>query len=92
MQLIDFGVLMSEGQALPGREITPGKKTTPWLDRLMLILWLIIAYEISDGVLNYLKPILGFWSKPFALIGLITGAIIVSEQFLILIEKIRGIR
>jgi len=83
---------MNEGQALPGREINPGKKTTPWLDRLMLLIWLIVAYELSDNVLDILEPSLGFWSKPITLIGLITGAILISEQFLVLIEKLRGIR
>ena len=83
---------MSEGRALPGRAENPGKRTSPWLDRFVLIGFLIIAYEVSDEVLNLLEPEIGVVAIPISLIGLFLAAVLIAEKTLILTEKIRGIR
>ncbi len=89
---IQFKHHMSEARPLPGRTEKPGKRTSPWLDRFVLIGFLIIAYEISDEVLNFVEPKIGMVAIPISLIILFLVAVLVAEQFLILIEKIRGIR
>ena len=89
---IQFKHHMSEGRPLPGRAENPGKRTSPWLDRFVLIGFLIIAYEVSDEVLNLLEPEIGVVAIPISLIGLFLTAVLMAEQILILIEKMRGIR
>ena len=92
MGYIQFKHHMSEVRPLPNRADNPGKRTSPWLDRFVLIGFLIIAYEVSDEVLNFLEPEIGVIAIPISLIGLFLVAVLMAEQILILIEKTRGIR
>ena len=83
---------MSEVRNLPGRATTPGKKTSPWKERIVLVGCIIGAWEISERVISVMDPHLGWWANPFAVIVLGLASLILANQLIIFIEKLQGIQ
>jgi hypothetical protein len=83
---------MSEVRNLPGRSITPGKRTSPWRDRIVLIVCIAGAWQIGDEVIDALDTHIGWWAKPATVIGLSLLVLTVANQLILLIEKLQGIR
>lgn len=77
---------------LPRRATTPGKRTSPWKERIVLITCLVGAWQIGDGVIGALDPHIGWWAKPATVIGLSLLALAVANQLILFIEKLQGIR
>ena len=83
---------MAEVRNLPSRATTPGKRTSPWKERIVLITCLVGAWQISDEVIVALDPHIGWWAKPATVIGLSLLALVVANQLILFIEKLQGIR
>ena len=83
---------MSEVRNLPGRAATPGKRTSPWKERIVLITCIMGVWQIGDEVIDALDPHIGWWAKPAAVIGLGLLALIVANQLILFIEKLQGVR
>jgi len=83
---------MSEVRNLPGRAATPGKRTSPWKERIVLITCIVGVWQIGDEVIGALDPHIGWWAKPAAVIGLGLLALIVANQLILFIEKLQGVR
>jgi hypothetical protein len=83
---------MSEARNLPGRSTTPGKRTSPWRDRIVLIACIAGAWQIGDEVIGALDTHIGWWAKPATVIGLSLLVLTVANQLILLIEKLQRIR
>ncbi|HII43684.1 TPA: hypothetical protein HA325_03605 [Candidatus Thalassarchaeaceae archaeon] len=83
---------MSEVRNLPGRSTTPGKHTSPWKDRIVLIACIAGAWQIGDEVIGALDTHIGWWAKPATIIGLSLLVLTVANQLILFIEKLQGTR
>ena len=85
-------ITMSEVGNLPDRATTAGKKTSPWMDRFILLACIIAAWQISEEVISAMESHLGWWANPVAvtLLGLTT--LFISSKVVLIIEKLQGIR
>lgn len=83
---------MSEVRNLPGRSTTPGKHTSPWKDRIVLIACIVGAWQIGDEVIGALDTHIGWWAKPATIIGLSLLVLTVANQLILFIEKLQGTR
>ena len=83
---------MREVRNLPSRSTTPGKRTSPWKERIVLIACLAGAWQIGDEVIGALDTHIGWWAKPATVIGLSLLVLTVANQLILLIEKLQGIR
>lgn len=83
---------MGETPNLPGRATTPGKRTSPWKERIVLIACLAGAWEVSDEVVASLEPHIGWWANPIAIIGLLLASFALANHLVLFIEKLQGIR
>jgi hypothetical protein len=62
---------VEETDALPMRKIKEGMLSTPWIDRVCLIISILLAYFSSPLMSNYVKEYLGHNSDFFSLILLL---------------------
>ena len=85
-------ITMSEVGNLPDRATTAGKKTSPWMDRFVLLACIIAAWQISEEVISAMESHLGWRANPVAvtLLGLTT--LFISSKVVLIIEKLQGIR
>jgi hypothetical protein len=83
---------MREVRNLPSRSTTPGKRTSPWKERIVLIACLAGAWQIGDEVIGALDTHIGWWAKPATVIGLSLLALTVANQLVLFIEKLQGVR
>ena len=83
---------MSEVRNLPGRSTTPGKHTSPWKDRIVLIACIAGAWQIGDEVIGALDTHIGWWAKPATSIGLSLLVLTVANQLILFIEILQGTR
>ncbi len=83
---------MGEARNLPGRATTPGKRTSPWKERIVLLACLVGGWEVSDEVVAAFEPQIGWWANPVAIIGLLLASIALANQLILFIEKLQGIR
>ena len=83
---------MAGVRSLPRRATTPGKRTSPWKERIVLITCLVGAWQIGGGVIGALDPHIGWWAKPATVFGLSLLALAVANQLILFIEKLQGIR
>ena len=85
-------ITMSEVGNLPDRATTAGKKTSPWIDRFVLLVCIVAAWQISEGVISAMESHLGWWANPVAvtLLGLTT--LLIASKVVLIIEKLQGIR
>lgn len=83
---------MGEARNLPGRATTPGKRTSPWKERIVLIACLAAAWEVGDEIVATMEPHLGWWANPIAVIGLLLASFALANQLVLFIEKLQGIR
>ena len=85
-------ITMSEVGNLPDRATTAGKKTSPWMDRFVLLACIIAAWQISEEVISAMESHLGWWANPVAvtLLGLTT--LFIASKVVLIIEKLQGIR
>lgn len=89
---IFYNIAMSEVGNLPDRAITAGKKTSPWMDRFVLLTCIIGAWKMSDEVISAMESDLGWWATPLAVIILGLGSLFIASQVVLIIEKMQGIR
>ena len=59
---------MEETDSLPMRKTEDGMLSTPWIDRVCLIISILLAYFSSPLLSNYVKGYLGHNSDFFSLI------------------------
>ena len=85
-------ITMSEVGNLPDRATAAGKKTSPWIDRFVLLACIVAAWQISEEVISAMESHLGWWANPVAvtLLGLTT--LIIASKVVLIIEKLQGIR
>ena len=85
-------IAMSEVGNLPDRATTAGKKTSPWMDRFVLLACIIAAWQMSEEVISAMESHLGWWANPVAvtLLGLTT--LFIASKVVLIIEKLQGIR
>lgn len=83
---------MGEASNLPGRATTPGKRTSPWKERIVLIACLVGAWQVGGATVAAMEPHIGWWANPIAVIGLALVSFVVANQLVLFIEKLQGIR
>ena len=83
---------MGEARNLPGRASTPGKRISPWKERLVLIACIAGAFQVGDEVVAAIEPHFGWWANPIAFIGLTIASFALANQLVLFIEKLQGIR
>ncbi len=89
---IFHNLTMSEVGNLPNRANTAGKKTSPWMDRFVLFACIFGAWRISNEVVSAIEPQIGWWANPVALIILGLATLYISNQIVLIFEKLLGIR
>ena len=85
-------ITMSEVGNLPDRATTAGKKTSPWMDRFVLLACIIAAWQISEEVISAMESHLGWWANPIAITLLGLTTLFIASQVVLVIEKLQGIR
>ena len=85
-------VTMSEVGNLPDRATTTGKKTTPWVDRFVLLSCIVAAWQISEEVISAMESHLGWWANPAAVILLGLTSLFIASKVVLILEKLQGIR
>ena len=85
-------ITMSEVGNLPDRATTAGKKTSPWIDRFVLLVCIVAAWEISEEVISAMESHLGWWANPVAVTILGLTTLLIASKVVLIIEKLQGIR
>lgn len=83
---------MGKASNLPGRATTPGKRTSPWKERIVLIACLAGAWQVGGEAVAVMESHIGWWANPIAVIGLALASFVVANQLILFIEKLQGIR
>ena len=85
-------ITMSEVGNLPDRATAAGKKTSPWIDRFVLLACIVAAWQISEEVISAMESHLGWWANPIAITLLGLTTLFIASQVVLVIEKLQGIR
>ena len=83
---------MSEVGNLPKRANTAGKKTSPWMDRFVLLSCIVAAWQISGEVISAMESHLGWWANPAAVTLLGLASLFIASKIVLILEKLQGIR
>ena len=89
---IFHNITMSEVGNLPDRANTPGKKTSPWMDRFVLLSCIVAAWQISEEVISAMESHLGWWANPAAVTLLGLTSLFIASKIVLILEKLQGIR
>jgi len=85
-------ITMSEVGNLPDRATAAGKKTSPWIDRFVLLACIVAAWQISEEVISAMESHLGWWANPVAVTILGLTTLLIASKVVLIIEKLQGIR
>ena len=83
---------MSEVGNLPDRAATAGKKTSPWMDRFVLLSCIVAAWQISGEVISAMESHVGWWANPAAVTLLGLTSLFIASKIVLILEKLQGIR
>ena len=89
---IFHNLTMSEVGNLPNRANTAGKKTSPWMDRFVLLSCIVAAWQISGEVISAMESHLGWWANPAAVTLLGLTSLFIASKIVLILEKLQGIR
>ena len=83
---------MSEVGNLPDRATTAEKRTSPWMDRFVLLSCIVAAWQISGEVISAMESHLGWWANPAAVTLLGLTSLFIASKIVLILEKLQGIR